>query len=261
MTASKKRLRIRDPLTQDEVANGQTYYSEADINRILGQFALRPDIDRAEFARQLEVAAWWFVNLAASNRGKPPSTLQRKWQREARRLEELIAKFDQRDGREQAALEYAAEDLARRRGKLPDLAPEIIEVPPIPGAGPSPSDSLTVWPIEEQLRKSQAAIEWYYECITEAATQAASEKSKPGNRPIEAKHNFYRAVARIYEEAALNPQNPQKDRVEEVFCGEVFDFFEACLRPLGVQDTRRTIYDTYYNAGAKLPKKSPSPIA
>ncbi len=249
MTASKKRFHIRDPLTRDEEANGQTYYNEAYINRILGQFASHPDVDRAEFARRLENAAWWFVNLAAADKAKPPSTLEREWKQRARKIEELLANFAQMSGGERGDLEYAADQLAQRTGALLDLAP------PVPGAEPSPSDFTTVWPVAEQIEKSLAAVRWLGECVTEAALWAAYQKADPGNRPIEEKHDFYRTVVRIYDEAAENPRNPHKDPLDGIFFGEVLDMLQACLKPLGVHDSESIIYKTYYRAGAKLTVK------
>ena len=171
MSIPVKHLRTRPPLTFEEMAGGQRYYSEANIKRILQSFVHRSDLDKAQFARELEIAALWFVNLVAAGRGKPPSILQREWEQEAEKIEGVIAEFDQRDGREQAALEYAAEQLVQRMGGLPDLAPKTIELPPVPGADPSPSDNLMVWPIEEQLQKVQATIRWYYECVKETAAR------------------------------------------------------------------------------------------
>ena len=250
MDQPKKRLRIHAPLTEDEVANGQTYYSEADINHILGIFASRPDLDRDEFVGRLEKAAWLFVKLAATGKAKPPSTLQREWEQRARKIEKLLADFARMSGFERGDLEYAADQLAQRTGALLDLAP------PVPGAEPSPSDFTTVWPVAEQIEKSLAAVRWLGECVTEAALWAAYQKADPGNRPIEEKHDFYRTVVRIYQEAAENPRNPQKDRLDDgIFFGEVLDMLQACLKPLGVHDSESIIYKTYYRAGAKLTVK------
>ncbi len=256
MSDSKKRRWIRDPLTEEEIASGQSYYSETDIESIFQSFKHRSDLDKAQFARRLKDTAFWFVSLAAAGKGEPPSTLQRKWEHRAKKIKELIAEFERLGGREKANLEYAAEQLAQRMGELPDLTPDKIELPPVPGADPSPSDYLMVWPVEEQLRKSIAALEWLHQCVNEAGAQAGDEKAKGGNRPIEPKHAFYRDVVGIYDEAALAPKNPQKDRIRGDVYGEVLDFLEACLRPLGVCDTRKVIYKTYYRAGAKLTNKS-----
>lgn len=255
MSDSKKRFRIRVPLTEEERASGQSYYSDANIEDVLQSFKHRSDLDEEQFARRLEVTAHWFVNLAASGAGKPPSTLQRKWGRLAEKLEACIAEFGQIRGGEQADLEYAAEQLARRDGQLPDLAPDQIELPTVPGADPLLVYHSVFWPVEKQLRQSLASLRWLQQCAAEASSLAGDEKTTPGNRPIEAKHGLYRQIACIYSENALNPQNPQQDRIEETYFGEVLKFFEACLWPLGVDDSRRVIYDTFSSAGAKLPKK------
>ena len=140
MTDAKKRLWIRDPLTEEENANGQSYYSETDIQSIFQSFEHRCDLHKEHFARRLEVTALWFVNRAAVGAGKPPSTLQRKWERLAERLEACNADFDQVAGKEQAALEYAAQQLARRDGQLPDLEPDQIEL--ADGARSGPFDHI-----------------------------------------------------------------------------------------------------------------------
>ena len=95
--------------------------------------------------------------------------------------------------------------------------------------------------------------------LLQSATFLAWSGSRynPGNRPNEEKHNFYRTVVRIYEEAAEDPRNPQKDRITGALSGEVLDMLQACLEPLDVPDSRSVIYETYYRAGAKLTTKKP----
>ena len=257
MDQPKKRLSIRAPLTEEECTSGQRYYSEDDIKSILQTFKPRSDLDRDEFVRRLENAAWLFVNLAAAGKAKPPSTLQLKWEQRARKIEGLLADFGQMSGGERGDLEYVAEQLAQRTGSLPDLAPERIELPPVPGAEPSPSDYTTVWPVAEQIEKSLATLRWLRECVTEAALWAEYQKTTPGNRPIEAKHDFYRTVVSIYEEAAEDPRNPQKDRITGALSGEVLDMLHACLEPLDVLDSKSIINATCDRAGAKLTTKKP----
>ena len=251
----KKRLWIRTPITDGDYDSGQRYYSESDIESIFQTFKPRSDLDRVEFVRRLENAAWWFVNLAATDKAKPPSTLQRDWVQRAKKIEGLLADFGQMSGWERGDLEYAAEQLAQRTGALPDLAPDRIELPPVPGAEPSPSDYTTVWPVAEQIEKSLAAVRWLRECVTEAALWAEYQKADSGNRPIEEKHDFYRTVVSIYEEAAENPRNPYKDTTKETPSGEVLDLLEACLRPLGVLDSKSVIHATRERAGAELTTK------
>ena len=255
MDQAKKRLWIRAPLTEEEEASGQMYYSEGNIKSILQTFKPRSDLDRDEFVRRLENAAWWFVNLAAADKAKPPSTSQRKWEQRARKIEGLLADFGQMSGWERGDLEYAAEHLAQRTGALPDLAPERIELPPVPGAEPSPSDYTTVWPVAEQIEKSLATLRWLRECVIEAALWAEYQKATSGNRPIEAKHDFYRTVFSIYEEAAENPRDPYKDPTKETPSGEVLDMLQACLQPLGVLDSKSIINATCGRAGAELTTK------
>ncbi len=257
MDQAKKRLWIRAPLTEEEEASGQIYYSEGNIKSILQAFKPRSDLDRDEFVLRLENAAWRFVNLAATDKAKPPSTLQRDWKQRARKIEGLLADFGQMSGWERGDLEYAAEQLAQRTGSLPDLAPERIELPPVPGAEPSPSDYTTVWPVAEQIEKSLATVRWLHECVTEAALWAGYQKANPGNRPIEEKYDFYRTVVSIYEEAAENPRNPYKDRTKGTPSGEVLDMLQACLQPLGVRDSKSIIYATCGRAGAELTTKKP----
>ncbi len=254
MDQAKKRLQIRAPLTEGEETSGQTYYSEGNIKSILQTFKPRPDLDRDEFVRRLENAAWRFVNLAATDKAEPPSTLQLKWEQRARKIEGLLADFGQMSGWERGDLEYAAEQLAQRTGELPDLEPGRVDLLPVPGVEASPSDYMMVWPVE----KSLAAVRWLHECVTEAALWAGYQKATPGNRPIEAKHTFYRTAVNIYEEAAEDPRNPQKDRIRGDLSGEVLDMLQACLQPLGVLDSRSIIYETCDRAGAKLTTKKPS---
>ena len=246
MDQPKKRLWIRPPLTKEECTSGQTYYSEADISNILQTFKPRPDLDRDEFARHLEIAAIWFVNLAAAGKGAPPSLLQREWEQLARKIEGLLADFDQMGVRQRADLDGAAEQLAQRTGTLPDLAPERIELPPVPGAEPSPLDYTMVWPVAEQIEKSLAALRWLHQCTTEAASRARNEKAKPGNRPIEPKHEFFQVLIDLYNEGATAPDEPRKDWANREYHGESLDFLKACLQPLNMPDTREVIHDTYY---------------
>ncbi len=254
MSDSKKPFRIRAPLTEEEIASGQSYYSNADIENIFQSFGHHGDLHKVQLAHRLEVAAWWFVNLAAAGTGKPPSILLRKWEHLAEKLEACIEEFDQVSGREQGVLEYAAQQLATRDGQLPDLAPDQIELPTVPGADPLLRYQSSFWPVEKQLERSLASLRWLQRCVAEAASSAGNEKKKSGNRPNEAKHGFYRTLACIYDETALNPLNPQKDRIDGTFHGEVLEYFAACLHPLGLHDSQRSIYETFYSAGAKLPR-------
>ncbi len=180
MDQAKKRLWIRAPLTKEEEAGGQRYYSEANIEGILQTFKPRSDLDRDEFVRRLEDAAWRFVNLAAAEKAKPPSTLQRDWDRRAKKIEGLLSDFGQMSGWERGDLEYAAEQLAQRTGELPDLEPGRVDLPPVPGVEPSPSDYMMVWPVTEQIEKTLTALRWLRECVTEAAMWAKYQKADSG---------------------------------------------------------------------------------
>ncbi len=248
MDQPKKRFWIREPLFQEERASGGAYYTTADIENILQTFAPRSDLDRDKFARDLEIAAIWFVGTAAAGKAAAPSTSQLKWERCARKIEGLLAAFDQMDTREREDLKGAAEQLAQRFGVLPDLAPDRIDLPPVPGAEPSPLDYTMVWPVAEQIEKSLAALRWLHQCATEAASRAENEKTKPGNRPIEPKHDFYLKVVGIYEEAAEYPQDSQKDRRKGTLSREAFDMLHKCLQLLDVPDSKSVIHDTYYSA-------------
>ena len=248
MDQPKKRFWIREPLSEEERASGGRYYTTADIENILQTFAPRSDLDQDEFARDLEIAAIWFVGTATAGKAPAPSTSQREWERCARKIEVLLADFDQMDTRKREDLKGAAEQLAQRFEALPDLAPDRIELPPVPGAEPSPLDYTMVWPVAEQIEKSLAALRWLHQCTTEAASRAENEKAEPGNRPIEPKHFFYLTVIGIYEEAAEYPQDSQKDRRKGTLSREAFDMLHACLKPLGIPDSKSVIYETYYRA-------------
>ena len=175
MTEPKKRFRIRAPITDRDYASGQRYYSEPDIEAVLRSFRFRPDLNQERFARDLEIAALWFVNLAAGDKATAPSILQREWEQRARNIDGLLAGFGQMSGWERGDLEYAAEQLAQRTGALPDLDPVRIKLPPVPGAEPSPSDYTTVWPVTEQIEKSLTALRWLHQCVTEAASRARDD--------------------------------------------------------------------------------------
>ena len=246
MTEPKKRLWIRAPLTEEDYNSGQRYYSESDIEGVLRTVKFRSDLNQNKFAQDLETAAFWFVNLAAADKAKPPSTLQREWDRRAKNIETLLADLNQMSMQERADLEHAAEQLAQRTGELPDLAPRRIELPPLPEVEPSPSDYATVWPVMEQIEKSLGALRWLHQCFTEAASRARNDKAEPGNRPIEEKHEFFHVLIDLYNEGATAPDEPRKDRPNREYHGESLDFIEACLKPLGVRDSREVIHDTYY---------------
>ena len=245
MDHPKKRLSIRATLTESEVARGQRYYSNADINCILRTFKTRLELDQDEFARWLEIAALLFVGCAAAGKHKPPSELERIWTFRAGRVDSVLSDFDRMIGKELADLESAAQQLVQRTGELPDLGPVKFELPPVPGAEPSPSDYTLDWPVEAQIGKSVASLRWLHQCLLEAASRAAEEKAQPGNRPIEPKHQFFRDLIDLYGEMAAAPCEPRKDWQNRKYHGEVIDFLEACLRPLSVTDSREVIYDTY----------------
>ena len=58
-------------------------------------------------------------------------------------------------------------------------------------------------------------------------------------------------------QVAENPRNPDKNPTKGTPSGEVLDLLEACLRPLGVPDSKSIIYATCGRAGAELTTKKP----
>ena len=216
MAELKKRLEIREPLTDEERRRELKYYSDDNIEIILERFGPRRALSRpcvvAEFKSRIETAATLFVEGAAYSNDKPPSVLERKWRALARRLSGVLTDLTGLTGQERGDLEYAAERLAERTGSLPDLDHDAIELP-VPGPG-TPSDDAKMyrtpfWPVAAQLEKCRSSIEWLRDCVEEARVGAASDIAESGNRPITPKHEFYQVTVGIYMWAAQNPRAPR----------------------------------------------------
>ena len=185
----EKRINIRQPLTDQEEKCGHTYYGLADIDTILGTFESLPGLDRADFARVLEDAAWWYVNFENEERDQAASTRERFWQKRLRLIEDLLKKLNLTD-RHLGHLKAAARDVDKRDGAPRGFEPEHDPLPPTPRLRaavrigvPSakrprlPDGEMTIWPVERQIQSAFANLEWLRSCVEQA-------KARANKRPV-----------------------------------------------------------------------------
>ncbi|MBI4183705.1 MAG: hypothetical protein HY521_06885 [Proteobacteria bacterium] len=239
----RKPRRVREPLSEQEEFFGKPYYSAGGIDAILQSFEPKNGLDRPEFIKRLEKAAWWFVELANARPDAPPSMRERECKTLRSLAEKLLSKMGNLGVRGSSGLAYAAEAIAKARNELPDFEPELVEHPPSPGDPQKLPVKVPIWPVEKQVAKSTAELEWLRDVFAEAARRAGVEKAAPGNRPFEPKAVLFRVLHQAYWTAAASPQRPW--RRDDQYGGEELRFFRAALTPLGVKDSDAAIYDSF----------------
>ncbi len=240
----EKRINIRKPLTDQEEKCGHTYYGPADIDTVLGTFESLPGLDRADFARVLEDAAWWYVNFENEERDQAASTRERFWQIRLWPIEDLLKKLNLTD-RQLGHLEAAASDVDKRDGAPRGFEPEHDPLPSRPGDRASGAGAVTIWPVEQQIQMAFAYLEWLRSCVEQAKARANKERTGRGKQPDEARNDFLETAIQLYERCAKSPSKPSRDGYLEEVRGEVIDFLKACLEPLAVRTTPDALYSAY----------------
>jgi hypothetical protein len=162
MTFVKRLSSIRLPITDAEYEAGARYYSEDDIAYILKWLPDHESIDRDTFRSEIENSAFWYVNRACGENvfSSPPSIEFRTLEALHNLSRRLLEDIREIPPRLRANLESAADDLARKSGKLPDFEPQRVDLPPLPDGGNDDASFITVWPVDRQISKSLDELAW-----------------------------------------------------------------------------------------------------
>lgn len=229
-------------------------YGAADLRAILDTVRWRSDVPRDQIARRVDRAAWWYKSarrLLKENRR--PSERERRLKRVLRKLRAAATAVQELSPNDRNHLEAAGQDLAKANGSLPDVQPEPVELPKRPGQ--SEAEFMNVWDTRRQIVASLERLSWLVRCVERAIERVARDKATHGS-PIadEALHTTIWLLQEVFFGYAADPHTPGAnigDGSAESRTwreGELLDFLEAGLKPLGVLKTREAIYADWRRA-------------
>jgi len=247
----KKRQLPRKPLTADEESAGVSYFGGSEIDDIIATLPDNANLDREAFQQALETAADLYVCLAhgVAEFDVAPSVEARHWQPIHAALDNAIMSFNDSPPWAIQTLQNNAELKADAENFLPDFEAENLP----PGALPSifySDGRLTIWPVEEQIRKSIDNLKWLRDVVAQAEAAANADKATTGgNREDVARRLIYRRLRII-----LSGHFPDKsfsawtERETDDVKGPLADFLEAVFRPLGINASRATLVKAFRRA-------------
>jgi hypothetical protein len=213
-------------------------YSAKDQAWILKAWRRRPNAEEAVFA-QIERDAQYFRCWREQAEAEPlsASRQERYWQRIAPKVAAAASALAEalNDSCRYPDLIAAAHDVARANGLVPPDPPGVSL-----GLG-------VIWPAETRLEQAHGGLELLRQVIERASERAASRKGPAGRQADEALHWFVRALDKVYRHTALEPERPTNNDEGEKF-GELLDFLDACLVPLGVERSVGALYSLWWDA-------------
>ncbi len=220
--------------------NGRSTYSPTDRATIQDAFVRKLDmfggkIDGRHVMESVESAASFYVDWRDASRvpDLSPSQQARYWKGVAGKLS--VARSALTDAaqhyRRMPEMHAAASDIGRLDGDFPDFEPD--RVPVGDGSDSSAQQFVRVWPVERQLERINKLVGWA-ERVAERANERATWLSM-GKGPDEALHTFVRQLDQVYRALAADPKNPKtENHRDNLKGGELLQFLDACLRPLGI---------------------------
>jgi hypothetical protein len=240
---------LRAPLSDEQGAAGETYYSDEQFRRIAASFKIKPGVDLDKLRARFECCAWIYVAFAAHRpRSLGPSERKRKLHSLHKTAEKLLATLDvvQANARTAADILGAADALAKRDG-LPDFGPELIPYESIPPGDPM---SMPVWQgaAAKQIKKIHEDLRWFVRILKEALERTKQDIRPAGKRADLPQHEFVCGIERIYQETALAPGKPYFDPISDEERGELLNLLDTCLFPLGVNMTRSALLGLHRRA-------------
>lgn len=236
-----------------------TYSTEqlADIMKTVGW---RPDSSLDEIGGRIQRAARWYAPYREliADRSRP-SKRERALRAVKGKLDAAAQSIRTLPRACQDDLQIAGERLAREEGALPDIEPDYIPLPPVPGK--VEQEFVAYWDSAQQIEVCLDRLHWLVRCVELAADRAKHEKATHGSPvPDDALHTVIRLLHVTYFCFAADPRTPSADTGDESAeqrtwrGGELLDFLQAALRPLGIQKYREAIYSDWRRAVAALPK-------
>jgi len=253
----------RAQLTHQEIEAGGSYYSEGDIDRIIDSIPDASEIDRERLKTELHWAADWYLSTAHGTLqfDEAPSVRAKRWAALGSALKRAEYKLRALPPQAVSELNYAAERVAERKGKLPDFEPDILSARTFSEASGWYSEKVTTYAFAagKQISKAQEAIQWLQIVVAEAEAGAIADKSVSGSKPPdEPKLSFCRYLDRILKEI-FGQQEVRADipKSGEHATGPLADFLEACFAPLGIRDSRTALVLTFHRARGFTFRKRP----
>ncbi len=244
---------LRAPLSDEQDAAGETYYSDEQFRTIAASFKIKPGVDLDKLRARLERCAWIYVAFAAHRpRSLGPSERKRALHSLHKIAEKLLAALDvvQANTRIGEDILGAAVALAKRDG-LPDFGPELMRYESIPPGDPI---SMPVWhgTAANQIKKIYEDLRWLVRVLSETERRAKQDIRPAGKRADLPQHEFVCGIERIYQETALSPRRPRFDPISDEERGELLDLLDTCLFPLGVNMTRSALLGLYRRATVRM---------
>jgi hypothetical protein len=256
-SSSKKTSWVQSPVPFDEQIRGfrilqdrepgweWVYYSQEQFAAILATFRPRAGdkFDRGAFGRTLHTTITDFRREVDCEREKlAPSEVERACAQVASQARLLLASLEPVEG----ALLRAAQDLAAQGAPPPDCQSKKLDATDRYGCEVAPT---TYWPVEKNLRGFREMLAWLPQCAQAAAEQAGQEKANPGNRSADSVDNVVASLHKLFCENSAEKVTAHKDRINgDVVHGNMIDFLEACLRPLGCKDSRASLLRRFEKA-------------
>jgi hypothetical protein len=256
--ADVKSRRWREPLSDVALQRGERYYDVDQQRIILHSVKLKPDVDPGDLIAAVEAAADFALNHAAGYERyrltpdeirrkfaslhkwlaaylrdvqvvRPDRATRRRMARARAAADELLAEICS-DVELRSTLEIAAERLADREERLPDLPPE-----------KTPS-GVVIWPVERQIDlalQSHPGMAW----LSRVAKEVINRELAPaGNRADETATIVLGLMMNLYLRVASRPQKWVISPNGQVR-GELLDFLVGVLRPIGDRRLHKALYD------------------
>ena len=232
-------------------------YTAGQMGRILGTVKWRSDAQSDEIQRQLENAASFYKSYRRLlPEVQQPSVQERRFQAV---LNKLCAAAAAVRGISKTDLDYlnaAGQDLARDEKSLPDVEPDQVVVPLMPGQ--AEPDYVNIWDAIRQIDVSLERLDWLIRCVEQAIKRTGLEK-RPHGGPVadDPLHILIRNLNKVYLEYADDPRTPGTDTGDDSEDSrtwrksELLDFLEAALCPLGIEKRREAIYGHWRRATAQ----------
>lgn len=246
-----KRQLPRKPITDEELSKGASYFGPNDLQRIKMALPEIADGDGGSFRQELEHLADEYVCLShgIAKSSVAPSTEARQWASIRKTLDKFFKAIRDLPPEAHSGLLYSAEKKAKADQSLPDFEAETVQIEPVPKA-PNSGGQISIWPVEKQIEKSFASLEWLREVIALAEDTAISEKSETGgNREDSARSLFLRQLG-----AALTNHFPDvrvtawTNRDSDEAEGPLADILKAVFKPLGINASRETLVRAFRRA-------------
>ena len=222
-------------------------YTAGQRGKIFGVVNWRSDVQPDKIRRQTQNGASLYKSYSRLlSEACPPSVQERRLQRVLKKLCAAAAAVRDLSKTDLDYLNAAGQDLARDEKSLPDVEPNEVAMPQMPGQ--TEPDYVSIWDAVRQIDASLERIDWLIRCVEQAIERTGWEKLPHGG-PVadDALHTAIRMLDKIYFENAADPRTPGTDTGDDSEDSrtwrksELLNFLEAALHPLGVGNSREAI--------------------